>query len=174
MITTLYILCGLPGSGKSTWIDKYLKETGFGILKPSPFVRVVSRDEVRFSMINTEAAENNDKEYFSREKEVYDEFINRIVEGIEDPYCGIVFADATHISVGSRYKLYQAIARKTKEEYNVVLIWFDVPVEVCKQRNAQREGVARVPDRAIDNMRKHFEFPTLEHKNLVEIKIVRD
>ena len=90
MVTTLYILCGLPGSGKSTWIDKYLKETGFGILKPGPFVRVVSRDEVRFSMINTEAAENNDKEYFSREKEVYDEFINRIVEGIEDPYCGIL------------------------------------------------------------------------------------
>ena len=173
MITTLYILCGLPGSGKSTWLKNYLKATGRDYFD-APYIRVVSRDAVRFSMIDVKAAEGNDKEYFAHEKEVFEEYVNQIVSHLEDPLCGAVFADATHVSVGSRYKLYQAIARKTKEEYKVVLVWFDVPVEVCKQRNAQREGVARVPDRAIDNMRKHFEFPTLEHNNLIEIKIVRD
>jgi hypothetical protein len=54
-------MCGIPGSGKST----YLK-TRF--IQPPV---VVSRDEIRFKMVR------EDEEYFSHEKEVYNEFINQ-------------------------------------------------------------------------------------------------
>lgn len=60
----LHIVMGIPGSGKSTWIENHLYESS---------VRI-SRDEVRFSMVSEE------EEYFSKEKAVFKEFIYRINE----------------------------------------------------------------------------------------------
>ena len=46
----LFLMMGIPGSGKTTWTSKYLRKLD----------KYVSRDEVRFSMV----AEN--EEYFSK------------------------------------------------------------------------------------------------------------
>lgn len=42
---TLYILCGVPGCGKSTWVREKMKENVNPI---EPKWAYVSRDEVRF------------------------------------------------------------------------------------------------------------------------------
>ena len=55
---TLYMMIGIPGSGKSTWLKTYADN---GV--------IISRDEVRFSMVR------EDEPYFSREKEVFESFI---------------------------------------------------------------------------------------------------
>ena len=59
----VWLMCGIPGSGKSTWAKKRLMENG-GIW--------ISRDEVRFSMVK------EDEDYFSKECEVFDKFIANI------------------------------------------------------------------------------------------------
>ena len=44
-MTVLYMLCGVPGSGKSTWARKKIEELG------SEKVDWVSRDKIRFSKL---------------------------------------------------------------------------------------------------------------------------
>ena len=39
---------------------------------------------------------------------------------------------------------------------------FDVPLEILKEWNQLREGRARVPDSAIENMYYNFSEPTIE------------
>lgn len=92
--TKLYLMCGIPGSGKST----YLK-TRF--IQPPV---VVSRDEIRFKMVR------EDEEYFSHEKEVYNEFINQITQELK--FFQEVFVDATHLNEASRTKLLRSLGGK--------------------------------------------------------------
>ena len=51
----VWILCGIPGSGKSTWIRKQIAENG-GVH--------CSRDEIRFSLLK------DGEDYFAHENEV--------------------------------------------------------------------------------------------------------
>ena len=66
MKNKLYVMIGCPGSGKSTYAKKHF-----------PHALYVSRDEIRFNLI----AEN--EEYFSKEDEVFTEFINAINLGLK-------------------------------------------------------------------------------------------
>ena len=128
---------GVPGSGKST----YLKKTN---------LEIVSRDVIRFAILD----KYHTDDYFSHEDEVWTEFVNTIVEAINDGKS--VVADATHLSKGSRRKLLNAVMPrlKNKEERRLVVLglYFDVPLDVCLERNAQRTGRAFVPEDQIRNM----------------------
>ena len=57
-----YVLCGIAGSGKSTWINNHLAAF-------KGYTKVVSRDDIRFMI------DNVDEEYFSKEKQVFKKFI---------------------------------------------------------------------------------------------------
>ena len=127
----------------------------------------VSRDEVRFSMI----AEEDD--YFSKEKQVFEEFVNRLCGNLSDVYINNVIADATHLNEISRDKLINAIRRKRPNlPLNITMVYFDIPLEVCKFRNDKREGRAHVPDEVMNKMYAQLEFPKLR-KGLKAIEIVR-
>ena len=144
--TTLYVLCGTPGAGKSTWTMKN-KDTFPGTTK------IVSRDEIRFALV----PENEG--YFSKEKEVYKEFIRQIKEGIEN--YNNVFVDATHYNRGSRTKLLRSLGISLKNvEINAVVI--RPSLEVTLAQNAQREGRKFVPEEIIKDYYRTFEMPTEE------------
>ena len=64
----LYLMMGCPGSGKSTYLKTRFSQ------RP---LAVISRDEIRFSMVK------ENEEYFSRENEVYAEFIRQIINKAE-------------------------------------------------------------------------------------------
>ena len=53
------------------------------------------------------------------------------------------------------------------------MVYFDVPLEICKFRNNKRSGRMRVPDEVIDKMYRSLEFPRLR-EGLERIEIVRD
>lgn len=162
---TLYILCGVPGCGKTTWMREKMKEN---INPIEPKWGYVSRDEVRFSIIKEE------DDYFAKEKQVFNKYVNRICNSLKDTYTVNTIADATHLNEISRNKLLNAIYRKCPElDFDIVMVYFDVPVEVCKFRNAKRSGRARVPDNVIEKMYVSFEFPKCR-KDLIRIEIVRD
>lgn len=128
---------GIPGSGKST----YLKKTK---------LEIISRDAIRFAILD----KYHTDDYFSHEDEVWEQFVNTIVEALNDGKS--VVADATHLSKGSRRKLFNAVMPrlKNREERRMIVLglYFDVPLEVCLERNAQRTGRALVPEDQIRNM----------------------
>lgn len=165
-MNNLYILCGMPGCGKSTWVKNRMKENG-SIMNHQKWT-YVSRDEVRFSMIKEE------DDYFSKEKQVFEEFVNRICGGLSDTWVQNVIADATHLNKISRDKLINAIRRKRPNlPLHITMVYFDIPLEVCKFRNAKREGRARVPNDVMDKMYSSLQFPRLR-EGLERIEIVRD
>ena len=162
---TLYILCGIPGCGKSTWVCKKMKENVNPI---EPKWAYVSRDEVRFSIIKEE------DDYFAKEKQVFGEYVRRICESLKDTYVVNTIADATHLNKISRDKLINAIYRMCPDlEFNIVMVYFDIPVEVCIFRNNKRSGRARVPENVIKNMYATLEFPKCR-KDLIRVEIIRD
>ena len=136
---TLYLLCGPSGSGKSTWCRG---------LVPRDTMAYVSRDEIRFSMLE------EDDDYFKHEKKVFKEFIRRIQEAIDN---GVdeVYADATHLNTASRMKTLNNLS--LNENVKVIPIYFDTPLRLCIERNAQRSGRALVPE---DVIRKQFASKT--------------
>ena len=164
-MNNLYVLCGIPGCGKSTWVKNRMAEN---TSSTDPKWAYVSRDEVRFSMITEE------DDYFSKEKQVFEEFVNRLCGNLNDAWTQNVIADATHLNEISRDKLINAIRRKRPNlPLHITMVYFDIPLEVCKFRNDKRKGRAHVPDEVMNKMYIQLEFPKLR-KGLEAIEIVRD
>ena len=144
----LYVLCGIPGCGKSTFIEKHMVSFG-------GTTNVVSRDEIRFSLV----AEN--EEYFSKETQVFEKFIEKIKDSLENYDNTIV--DATHINKSSRSKLLNALNSSLKNDDILVnAIVLKVDLKTALDRNEGRTGRAYVPRGAIRRMFNQFTVPTCE------------
>ena len=146
MIKNLFVLVGVSGSGKSTLAKKITKD-----FKAS--FKIISRDEIRFSMVA------EDEEYFSKENEVFKEFIRQIKESLNINQNTIV--DATHLNCGSRTKLLRAIGADLEGAAVYAIVVLNDLETILKQNN-EREGRAYVPESVIKNMYATFEAPTLE------------
>ena len=139
----LYIMVGIPGSGKSTFIKKFL-----------PNVLHVSRDEIRFNLVK------EDEEYFSKEDEVFQQFINDIQTGINNNID--VAADATHLNPKSRMKLLSAL-KIDKEKTQICVIYMKTLLARCLINNEKRKNTrAYVPPKIILDMYKSFKKPNFE------------
>ena len=138
-MSKMYIVIGIPGCGKSTYIQKHMQENEI----------VVSRDKIRFAMLK------DTDDYFSKEKEVYNEFIKQIDAAIAAQVN--VWVDQTSLNTAARNKLFSRLNKKPDE---IIGIYFNVPITIALQRNAQRTGRALVPEDAIHNMFLALEKPT--------------
>ena len=142
----LIMFCGIPGSGKSTEARRMTRSlTARGIT-----IEHISRDELRFSMISDES------EYFSKEKEVFNKFVEKMNNSLNKNDCTII--DATHISKASRAK----ILRRVEDPTNVrlLILYLTTPLDVCMRQNDLRTSRERVPHEVIEKMAKQFEEPT--------------
>ena len=139
----VWLLSGLPGSGKSTWVKRQLNN--------KPHCYWASRDAVRFSMVR------EDEPYFERENEVFNEWIRRICEALSNPMIEDIYIDATHLNDRSRNKTLSRLPKENIREITNVV--FAIPIETCLERNRQRTGRAVVPDEVILNMAKSFKAP---------------
>lgn len=136
-MSKLLLLCGIPGSGKSTWVSKFICENN---------AVVVSRDAIRFALLH------EGEDYFAHEKEVTECFYKMVYKFLETGQYDYVIADATHNTPRSRADALRGIGAHMIEGVEIIPVYFNVPVEVCKFRNSLREGRARVPDEVIDRM----------------------
>lgn len=142
----LIMFCGVPGSGKSTEARRMARSLAARGLA----VEHISRDELRFSIISDES------EYFSKEKEVFNKFVEKMNNSLNKNDCTII--DATHISKASRAK----ILRRVEDPANVrlLVLYLTTPIDICMRQNNLRTGRERVPNEVIEKMAKQFEDPT--------------
>ena len=140
-MSKMYIMIGAPGVGKSYYIEQH----------KNPGTLVISRDKIRFSMLN------DGDEYFSKEKEVYQEFINQINSAIERNET--FYVDQTSLTRASRKKLFNHLKHTPNE---VIAIYLKSSLDTILKQNAQRTGRAFVPEDAVINMFNSIEEPTLE------------
>lgn len=159
------MLVGIPASSKSTHANLIKDLCGY----THDSCEIISRDAIRKELIG-------EGEYFSKEKQVFNTFIKKINEAIDNKIDTIVI-DATHINKASRHKVLSRL--KNYEDYNLIVEVFLIDLEKALERNSKREGFARVPDSAIINMYNSFEEPSLngEEKliqyNFSTIEIIR-
>lgn len=148
----LWLLVGIPGSGKSTWVREQLD---------SECKHWISRDAIRFEVVQ------EGEEYFSKEKQVFNLFVRAVQADIDSNFITDIYVDATHINEASREKLLGRL--KNLENVNLNAVVFDIPLEVCLERNAQRTGRACVPETAIRNMYNNFRNPALDERKYDKI-----
>jgi len=155
----LFMMVGIPGSGKSTWIKNHLTDEDAW----------VSRDEVRFSIVP------ETQPYFSQEDTVFKEWIGRIIWCLEAGY-RYIYMDATHISVKSRKKTFYYLNKYMKAKHldcSVEAIYLDTPYEVCNERNALRKGREKVPIDSLKSMRNSLTQPQLK-EGFKKIYIIKE
>ena len=151
----LYLLCGQPGSGKSTFAKNYIKT--------SPNTVWVPRDVIRFALLS-----DSDK-YFAKEEVTYEKFVKIICYYLEQGYD--VLADQTNLTPGSRQKLLNAINAQNGEYNHAYAIWIKTSLETSLARNEKRTGREYVPPEAIKNMFSRMKPPML-NEGFDEVKIV--
>lgn len=139
---TLVLMCGAPGSGKTTIAKKLMGENDL----------YISRDEIRYSMITDQ------DEYFSKEKEVFNEFVNRIDKALLENYNWVI-ADATHLNRGSRNKLLSQLKNKPN---SLIAIYMQTSLDDTLNQNRLRTGRAKVPDDIVKKMYHSRQEPTKE------------
>lgn len=143
--SNLWILCGPPGCGKSTWANK---QDGI----------IISRDAIRFSLLK------EDDDYFSHEDEVMNTFISKIKEALQENEN--VYADATHLGWTARNKV---ISRLGFKDINVYAVVFTTSVLTCLYRNERRSGRAKVPATVVKKMFYSYKDPKNDPYNYAGI-----
>lgn len=121
---------GIPGSGKTTVLSEVAEHLDISRISP---------DEIREELTGSEASQ-------SVNAEAWDEAYLRVQTALELGHSAIV--DATHAEAFRRpqtVEMYRSFGAAT-----VVAVVFDTPLDIAKQRNAERERV--VPEHALDRM----------------------
>ena len=150
MSARLFMLVGLPGSGKSTQAEK--------IKGYEENCIILSSDQIREEM-----GDVNDQ---SRNNEVFDVMFKRCYEALSQGVS--VVYDATNLNRKKRVNFLKKLDRLDVERICVLMA---VPYEVCLARNFSRDR--QVPEDVMVRMLKSFEIPVYQER-WNTIKIVWD
>lgn len=141
---TLWLIAGVPGSGKSTFLANHTNNSK---------AKIISRDAIRFKLLGDGDA------YFKNEDTVWNMYVDAIKNSLQENEHTVL--DATHLNERSRNKI---LDRLNLDDVNINVIYFKVPLNVCIDRNSQRTGRAHVPTDVITKMYTSYRYPTFNEK----------
>ena len=144
----LIILCGIPGSGKTTYAKNYIERNLNAIH--------LSSDAIRKELYGDENIQGNPSDVFSLMQK-------RAIESLNNGYK--VLYDATNITRKDRAGIISICPKFAQIECHI--IW--APIEVCIERDAARDRT--VGTEVIDRMLKRFQAPYYD-EGINEIKII--
>ena len=130
----LYVPVGIPGSGKSTY-GKTMD------------AHIVSSDSIRKELYGSEKIQGDAAQVFAI---AYERAANILKSG------GNVYFDATNLGVSTRRTLLRKVGKHADK---IIAVYFDVPYEVCLNRNRNR--ARRVPIRVMQRMARNIRVPDL-------------
>lgn len=141
MKAKLFVLCGLPGSGKSTWAESN---------KDKLNAVVQSSDNIREQLGDINDQSQNELVFNILHKRIKEDLLNG----------KNVILDATNLNRRRRIHFLSNELRDIPCEKICVL--FATPFEICKRNNANRDR--KVPEHVISYMYKNFEVPCYSEK----------
>lgn len=136
MMNKLFMMIGIPASGKTSLAEQIAKSEG---------AEIVSSDNIRKELYGNENIQGDSNEVFKTVE-------NRIINGLKNNKNMIY--DATNINYKRRMSFLQKI-RKLKIEKIAIMV--ATPYEQCLIRNSQRER--QVPEEVIKRMYFNFYVP---------------
>ena len=147
-IPELVMLCGIPCSGKSTYVNKLLTYEYW-------------KDAIILSTDNY--IEEQAKRLGMTYNEVFQDCIDEATRQLEMSFVGAkeegkrIIWDQTNLSIKTRKKK----LIKVPSIYKRTVVWFRVDLEEALKRNGTREGKF-IPESILKRMYHQFEVPTLE------------
>lgn len=136
-MTTFYMLCGLPGSGKSYWARE----------KAKPYDVIVSSDSIREELYGDASIQEDPSRVFNF-------MFQRTCAALKAGHTA--FYDATNINIKRRINLLKSLRKLIPDLYCICVI-VATPIDVCHERNSERKRI--VPSYVIDRMLRQFEVP---------------
>jgi predicted kinase len=133
----LYLTCGIPASGKSTWTSKFLQN--------NPNTIVICPDDIREELTGDASDQSKNKEVWELAYERLNTALCRKLD---------VLFDSTMVDEVSR-KFPLEISKKYKAE--TIAVAFPVGLETALKRNAGRDR--KVPEDVIRKFYERFVFP---------------
>jgi len=130
------VLVGLPGSGKSTYLQR-LGVTG------------LSSDTVRLLLSDDVTNQNIHRRVFAT--------LRYLLKRRLELGRSVTYIDATHLTPWERRPY---VKMGQLYDCRVEALFFDAPLETCRERNRRRGRV--VPDDVIERMAARLEPPTVE------------
>ena len=138
----LVVTVGLPGSGKTSWVDDFIGEN------QGKVIDVISSDKIREEVFNDIEDQNHNGEVFDLMK-------RRTKESLSQGHIAIY--EATNISSKRR----RALLKELNKYYDKAICLFKYKrLSACQIDNEERDR--EVPSDVIDRMYRNFEIP---HKN---------
>ena len=149
-----WIMCGLPGSGKSTYIKEELPKD----------IEIINQDSIRVELGIMDNVNDKQIGTTEQEKEVTRICLERIDKAIKDRRDFVI--DNTNIKAGRVQNYYDQLKRANA---NIKIIIIDTPKEICKER---RKG--DIPEKVIDDMELGINKVKEKFKNNKDVEIIKN